>query len=216
MDDRVEKWRTIAQQEINNAGVPLPVEHILAIIQRESGGTVGALNPNGGDSGLMQVRPISLEEFNRNHDRKYTIEQLRGKNNESAAIQIRVGLWILAYYLKLAYRYIKKRIGRVALDDLVKITDTFYASGPANARKKLDKVHPTWDQIKQKYPNWGRIQPAELIWKRANEGGAQWSLADIDSWLEGEIVIDTKKSINGALIAILLVAIAWSILGSKK
>ena len=213
----VEKWREIAQKEINDSGVPLPVEHILAIIQRESGGTVGALNPTGGDSGLMQVNPISLEEYNRNNDKKYPIAQLRQKTESSAAIQIRVGLWILAYYLKMAYRYLKRRLGYVALDDLIKITDTFYASGPKRSKKKLDRIlQPTWDNVKENFPNWGRIAPAELIWQRANDAGAQWSLPQIDNWLEGQIVIETKKSINGALIAILLIAIAWTLLGRAK
>lgn len=217
IEPQIEKWKAMVQSEIARAGYPIPAEHALAIIRRESNGKAGALNPTGGDSGLMQLRPIALEEYNRNHNQKYTMGQLRGTSDESARIQIRVGLWILLYYLRAAYKYIKKRVGEVALDDLIKITDAMYAMGAAGARQKLDKVDPlTWDEIKRKFPAWHRIDPAEKIWSRANDYGANWSIESIGRWLEGQITDETKKATGGAILGILLIAIAWFYLSRRK
>lgn len=211
MDSRVEKWRDIASREISQLGVPLPVEHILAIIQRESGGTAGAVNASSGASGLMQVMAIALKDYNQNHERKFTMDQLRGHDTGSAAIQIRVGTWILSRFLKGAYRYLKPRLGTVPLDDLIKVTDTFYAAGPGNAKSRLNQINrPNWIAIKSRFPNWDRIRPAELVWERANDGGAQWNLPAIDSWLEGEAINDHQIASNGAIIGLLIIAAAWA------
>lgn len=213
----VQRWHEIAQKEIDRVRNPLPVEHILVLIERESRGRAGALNPTRGDSGLMQVIPESLQTYNANHQQKYTIQQLRGTSNSDAAIQIRVGLWILSHYVKKVYKYLKSKIGSVSLDDLVKLADASYASGWGNVKPKLDRLqNPTWDALKTKFPNWGRIEPGEKIWKRANEEGATWSLPAIDRWLEGEIQIDDGKKMNGAIIGILIIIIAWAMFGRKK
>lgn len=217
MKKSVERWRTAVQQEIDRLGVPLPVEQVLAVMWRESNGAPGAVNPSSGASGLMQVMPIALKDYNQNHKNKYTMAQLRGKTPASAAIQIRVGLWILAQFVKIAYRYIKKKVGQVALDDLVRIADTFYAAGPGAARKRLDKIEtPTWEAIRARLPNWDRVRPAELVWERANEGGAAWNLPAIDQWLEGTLVIDKKKAVGGAVLGLLIIALAWFWFSKKK
>lgn len=217
MDKRVEKWRNLAQSEINTLGVPLPVEHLLAIMLRESGGSPGAVNPSSGASGLMQVMPIALRDYNQHHSHKYTMGQLRGKSASSAAIQIKVGLWILSRFVRSAYKYLKKRIGQVPLDDLIRVADTFYAAGPGNARKRLDRLTtPTWEAIKSAFPKWDRVHPAELVWTRANEGGASWDLPAIDRWLESNLVVEKDKAMGGAMIGLLIIAIAYVILKRGK
>jgi len=209
MLESVARWKDVAQAELDKLGAPLPVEHVLAIMQRESGGKPGAVNPSSGASGLMQVMPIALTDYNQNHKVKYTMAQLRDKSAHGAAIQIRVGAWILARFVQSAYRYIKKRVGVVALDDLIRIADTFYAAGPGAARRRLDKIMPTWANVRSAFPQWDRVGPAELVWNRSNEWGASWDLPRIDHWLEGNIVVDQQKAARGALIGVLLILAAW-------
>lgn len=210
MKESVEKWRYLALHEISKLGVPLPVEHILAIMQRESNGKAGVVNQSSGASGLMQVKRIALKDYNQNHSVQYTMDQLRGTDQNSAAIQIRVGLWILSRFVKSAYKYLKGKLGTVPLDDLIRVSDTFYAAGPGNAKPKLDQLNrPTWAAIKQKFPDWDRVVPAELVWNIANEEGAIWDLPRIDNWLEEEITNETNKAVGGALIGILIILAAW-------
>ncbi len=217
MKPRLEKWRDLVIQELKRARAPFPPEYVMSIIERESKGRAGALNPTAGDSGLMQVIPKSLRHYNNNHSRKHTLEQLRSSDRASAAIQIRVGLWILSQFTKSAYRYLKQRLPNVPVDDLMKVTDTFYASGPGRVKPKLDRIaKPTWDAIKARYPGWHRIEPAEFVWNFSKEGGANWDLPLMDQWLEGEIVVEDKTTISGALIGILIIMAAMMFFKGRK
>lgn len=204
--NRVERWRSIAQSEISRLQIPLPPEHVLAIIWRESNGTAGIVNQSSGASGLMQVMPIALKDYNQNHRQKYTMSQLR--SSSTPEIQIRVGTWILSRFLKSAYRYLKRRLGNVPLDDLIKVTDTFYAAGPAAAKRRLDRIErPSWDEIKSNFQNWDRVGPAELVWKRS--GPDNWDLRLMDVWLEGGIIDEDQSATSGALIGFLIIIAAW-------
>lgn len=217
MKASVEKWRSLAQQEIDRIQVPLPVEHVLAIMQRESNGRVGIVNQSSGASGLMQVMPIALREYNSKNGTNYTMSNLRGDDRNSAEIQIRVGTWILKSFVKGAYKYLKRKLGEVPLDDLIRVADTFYAAGPGAARRRLDQLHrPTWAAIKQRFPDWDRIRPAELVWERANAGGAQWNLPAIDQWLEGGIIDEVTETKHGAMIGILIIALAMALFSKGK
>lgn len=207
---RVERWRPVVEQELARLKAPLPPEHVLSVMQRESGGNPGAVNTSSGASGLLQVMPIALKDYNQNHRVKYTMAQLRGHSSQSTAIQVRVGLWVLMTFVKGAYRYLKKRLGQVALDDLIRVADTFYATGPARARARLNKLSsPTWEAIRARFPTWDRVRPAELVWNRANAWGGVWSLPAIDKWLESELVLDNKKTAGGAIVGLLLCLAAW-------
>lgn len=213
MTPNVSRWLDHVKSELARVDNPLPPEQILVLIERESGGNPNAINPTRGDSGLMQVIPESLETYNNNHADKYTMSQLRG----SAQIQIRVGLWILSHYIKKVYKYLKSKIGSVPLDDLIKFSDASYASGWGNVKPKIDQSPQfTWNSVKQKFPNWGRIVPSEKIWTRANEEGATWSLPALDQWIEGSLADDTKQNINGAIVGLLIILIAWAMFGRKK
>lgn len=210
MKPAIEKWRATAQRELDRLGAPLPASQVLAIMWRESNGQVGVKNPKSGASGLMQVMPIALKDYNQNHTQQYTMDQLRATDPASAGVQIRVGTWILTRFMKSAYKYLKSKIGGVPLDELVKVADTFYAAGPGASRRRLDQIqNPTWSNIKARFPNWDRIGPAELIWTRSNDDGANWALPDIDGWLEGQVIDDKKKATGGALIGVLLIVVAW-------
>lgn len=212
----VEKWRNLAQSEIDKSGVPLPVELALAIIKNESGGRVGAVNPTANDSGLMQVVPISLKWYNQKHARKYTMNDLQGKSDSSARIQIRIGLWVLASWWRIAYRYLKKRRPTVPLDDLARIADLFYARGQAGARRKIDKVAPNFEAIESAYPDWRPVGHARRIWALTNKAGATWDSTSIDNWLHGETIIEDKKTVGGAIAAVVIIAVAWMVLKKGK
>ncbi len=208
MSRGVEQWRTLTTAEIQRSGYPLPVDLVLAVMKRESSGRVGVRNPRSGASGLMQVMPIAMTHYNNEHRIKYTMADLRSDTDEAARIQIRVGLWILAFFWRSAYRYLKSKLGQVPLDDLVKTADFFYAAGPGNARRKLDRVpRPTFQNVKARFPNWDRIAPAQLVWDRSKD--APWDMSRIENWIQGEVDEEDERTGMGAALGLALIAIAW-------
>lgn len=200
----VEKWRSLVASELHAAGIPLPPEHILSLMYRESRGNPAAISIAGA-MGLLQVMPVSLNWYNKHHRVRYSVDQFRN----SPQAQIKVGIWILSQFMQSVFKYLKKRIGEVALDDLVRITDLWYATGPGNAKPRLDRITPTWPNIASTYPDWDRVKPAELVWTRANDEGATWDLSSINDWLSTNIINDKTKAAGGAAIALLVIAAAW-------
>jgi len=204
--ESVERWRTIVAGEIARMGLPFPADYVLGVIQRESNGNTGIVNSSSGASGLMQVMPITLDSYNAKHASKYTIDQLR--STSMPVPQIRVGIWVLSRYVKLAHDWLSKSMSNVPLDLLIKIADTFYASGPARVRKKLSGIVPTWENVKQKFPNWHRIKPAELVWSRSGN----WDLSSVARWLQTQIQEHEHEIKTGAMAALLIIAIGMWIM----
>lgn len=222
----VERWRAMAQEEIARQGVPFPVELVLSVIRKESGGQTG-IQSHKGASGLMQVMPGTLAEYNKYHTTKYDISDLRAKTQAAASIQIRVGIWVLKTYWQSAWRYLKDRLPQITIETLSKIASIFYVAGPGAGRKKLDKISkPTYDELAAKYPNWDPVAAgyALKIWNWTTEAGARWDPKAVDTWLGGGITDDTDTDTNnstddrisGALLAIIMMAAAWLILKGKK
>lgn len=207
----VERWRDLVRAELARAGYPLPPEHVLALMYRESRGDPAAKSKKGA-LGLLQVMPITLREYNRQHKTDISLAQLAS----SPQTQVRVGLWVLGDYMRQVAAYLRQRIGTVALDDLIRITDIFYATGPGNAKPRLNRIKPVWEIIAATYPNWDRVKPAEEIWDRANEGGAAWDMQAINDWLDTTIEADRKQTIGGAAIALAILAIAWWYFGKEQ
>jgi hypothetical protein len=200
----------MVEAEIRRSGYPLPPELVLAVMARESRGNPGVINPSSGASGLMQVMPIALKDYNRHNSPTISMDYMQLKNDGGARAQIRVGLWILARFWRGAYRYLKKKLGEVPLDDLAKTADFFYASGPANAKKKLDRVpRPTFEAVKARFPDSHRIAPAQRVWDSVRKMGGQWDLAAIDQWLEGGVIQQQQKTLFGAAAGLALIAVAW-------
>lgn len=211
---RVELWRTMVTQEIERQRLPFPADYLLAVIQRESNGKPGIVNPRSGASGLTQVMPIALKDYNQHHAEKYAMVQLR--DPDQPRCQIRVGLWVLKTFFRSAHRYLKKRLETIPLDDLVKITDTFYAAGPKNAKHRLNKLtKPTWVNVRARFPNWDRVTPAELVWQRAT-ADVIWNLPKIEKWLKTKIEDERKHAIGGAAIAIFIIALAFAFMQKGK
>jgi hypothetical protein len=213
----VAKWRPVIAAELARSGYPLPPELIEAVLSRESGGSVGVINHSSGASGLMQVMPIALRDYNQHHRRKYTMSDLRSKTTAGAQIQIRVGLWILARFWRGAFRYMSQKINNVEIDDLARIADIFYASGPGNAKKKLDQIVPTFDNAKARFPNWDRIIPAQRILDYVAAAGGQWDVVRIGDWLKTGKLIEQKKTAIGAAVGVLIIAVAlWYFQRGRK
>ena len=74
------RWAPLVLTELQKQSLPLPVELILAVIDVESRGVTGLVNPKSGASGLMQVMPIALKHYNRYsrgkiHNGRSTVEK---------------------------------------------------------------------------------------------------------------------------------------------
>lgn len=212
----VEKLRPMVLEEISRLKAPIPAELPLSVIRWESGGKTGVVNKSSGASGLTQVMPIALKEYNNHHSQKYTMSDLRDKTARGARIQIRVGLWIMGHFWKNAHRYLKDRLPIVPIDQLVKIADVFYAAGPANAKRKLDKIDATFEALAARHPDWSAIGHAKKVWSLAMDNGANWATDEIGRWLDGEVVIEDDKNKKGAFLVIVAIALAWYLFKKGK
>jgi soluble lytic murein transglycosylase-like protein len=161
----------------------LPVELILAVLQRESGGHAGEVNPKSGASGLMQVMPIALKDYNQRNGTAHTMADMRGKDNASGRKQIEVGIGVLAHFWKSAYKYLSKRYGAspVPIDELAIIADLFFAAGPGATQSKLNPLNPpTWAAVQAAYPTWNALPHPRHVLKEPKP----WNLSAIQAWLD--------------------------------
>lgn len=196
-------------------GYPWPVEYILAIIQSESGGNIGEVNPKSGASGLMQIMPIALKQFNIDTKLGYTMVDMKGKDDQSARRQVRVGLHIVGYMWRQAANYLKKRVSHIVFEDLVQISQLFYVAGQGAAKKKIDEVvEPTFAKIADRFAGWSAIPYTKRIWSDTASLKPVWDLDAVERWIGGSAgsgpdrpaIARTGK--NGFLIGVLAIAIA--------
>jgi hypothetical protein len=212
------QWEPAVRAELAARGIPLPVELILAVIRVESGGKAGTVNPHGHASGLMQILPITLKDFNQRHGTAYPLEDLQGQSDDSIRKQIQVGVDVLARYWKKAYKYLSNRAGggNVPIDDLARIADLFYRAGPGATRKKLDKLsNPTWIDIQAAFPDWAPLKHPKRVFKDA----IPWNLDKIGVWLEGqlgEVKKIAKDPKTGFAAGILLLMVAYWLMSKDK
>jgi len=161
------RWAPFVADELKKAGLPFPPELILAVIDVESRGVPGLLNPKSGASGLMQVMPIALQSYNAAHSVKYSIDDMRARDNPIA--QIRVGLWILGQFWRTAHRYLSGRLTSIPMDELAQISDLMYAAGPAAVKKLLNQLPvPTVDALRNRFPNWNALPHIVNVFDRVS------------------------------------------------
>ena len=205
--------------ELSARGIPLPVELILSLIKVESEGKAGIVNPESQASGLMQVMPITLNDFNQRHKTDYTINDLRGKSDDSVRIQLQIGIDVLALYWQKAYEYLSNRNEgkKIPIDDVSRIADLFYVAGPGATRKRLDQLsNPTWINVQEAFPKWVALKHPRRVFATP----ISWDLDKIGIWLESKLTGIKKISKNpktGFVAGILLLMWAhWLMKGKKK
>lgn len=209
------KWAAIASEEINRQRLPFPPELILALVDCESGGISGVVNPKSGASGLMQVMPIALESFNSVHSVKYDISDLRDSSNPVA--QIRVGTWILGQFWRNAFDYLSKRLQTIPIDELARISDLFYAAGPRAVKEKLETLPvPIYNAVRSKYPKWNALPHPERVFDKVSIQTI--SEIAVNKWLENSaktsIVYGKNKAAAAGTwltAAILSALIGWAV-----
>jgi hypothetical protein len=209
------RWSPVVDAELVRAGVPLPRDLILAVIDVESRGFPGITNPKSGASGLMQVMPVTLESYNQTHQSSpVSLYELRSSSAVAAVKQIRVGLWVLASYWKGAYKYLAGRLTAVPIDDLSRIADLFYVAGPGATRRRLDKLSlPSWAGVQAAFPSWVALPHPRNVFALLED--IQWPLEAIHDWVttEGSILEDPQTGLAVAVAGILM---AWWFMRGRK
>lgn len=217
--EKVKQWEPIVSEELSARGVPLPNDLILRLIQKESGGKAGVVRKGGSDSGLMQVLPNTLKDFNKRNGTNYTIEDLRGKDDASARIQIRVGIGVISHYWRRAYRYMNDRgVQDINIDDLAHIADLFYRAGPGATMKQLDKLSSlTWPTIDAAFPDWPPMKHPRSVFKTP----VDFNVGAIETWLKKSYKPPKQKQppkdpkMGFALAVLLLMTAYWLMKGKK-
>lgn len=182
---RTLRWAPVVTAELERQNVPLPDQLILQLIHVESRGKAGLVNPKSGASGLMQVMPGTLQDWNQKHGKSYPLSDLRGTSDEQARRQIEVGIGVLSTYWLGAYQYLSKRLDTVPVDELAHIADLFYVAGGGATKKRLNKLDtPTWAAVQERYPNWNALPHPRNVFKTPIES---WNVPAIEAWLSGPI-----------------------------
>lgn len=179
----VERWRATALAELSKQQIPLPVELILSIIERESAGFAGNVNEKSGASGLMQVMPVALKDYNQRHGTTYSMADMRGTDGLSAQRQIEVGVGIVGHFWKSAYKYLSGRYGQspVSIDEVARIADLFFAAGPGATQSRLNTMQPPfWENVQTKYPTWNALPHPRHVFAEPKP----WNLPAIQAWLD--------------------------------
>jgi len=207
------KQAPAVRAELAAQGVPLPEQLILQLMHVESRGKVGLINPQSGASGLMQVMPGTLQDFNKRHGRTYTMSDLQGTSDTAARRQIEVGIGVLATYWKGAYRYLKKRLENVPIDELAHVADLFYVAGGGATKKRLDKLSsPTWAAVQSAYPKWNALPHPRNVFKTQI---AHWDLSGIEQWLKGPIKQFLKDPRAGFALGVIILIVAYWLMKGK-
>lgn len=193
-------WAPVVDSELKRQKIPLPIELILAVIDIESSGVPGLENKKSGASGLMQVMPVVVQDYNKIHKSKTSIERMRDPNLGEE--QIKVGIWILGQFWKGAYNYLKNRMSNVPIDELMKIADLFYVAGPGATKKRLDKLsNPIWSSVLASYPKWNALPHTKKAIKKTE--GVLFDIDAIGDWLDGVVgKIDQRKGVGIAIVVI--------------
>jgi hypothetical protein len=214
VEKSVVKWTPLVVAELQRQGVPLPTELILSVMWVESRGKAGLVNPKSGASGLMQVMPGTLTDFNQRHGRAYTIADMRSDTDAAARKQIEVGIAVLAHYWKRAYKYLTNRLQSVPVDLLAHVADLFYVAGPGATMKRLNQLQAvSWESIQQRFPQWAALPHPRNVFAEP----IPWDTNQIGAWIEGPIDKITKDPKTGFALGLIILMVAyWAMNKGKK
>jgi soluble lytic murein transglycosylase-like protein len=212
--------------ELARGNYPWAPELVLSLIQRESGGKVGAVNQSSGASGLMQVMPGTLNHYNAKTGAGVPLSELRAKTPTAAVKQIIVGLWVLGTYWKSAFKWLNQENQgeNIPLDELARFSDSFYAAGPGRM-KELTRRQPRplkWAEWERRHPTSDITRHANAIWSNTVANNPTWNLQDIDSYVRGGQQIDPIIPVDpeptqrqGFLVALIIIAVVSYYLKTK-
>ena len=183
---QIERWRQFVQWECKDVSPDL----VLAIIKHESGGIPGlvagasckphALPLAGGGSitfnhalGLMQVIPGTIASYNASHPSDIVYyEDMKGQDERSARLQIRVGCAVYAKGVNNLYHYDSQEFpaaspGTASPNQLI-LALVAYRMGSGAVRNKLNKLRAmgkplTFEALAATFPNWGQNQQGQWI-----------------------------------------------------
>ena len=181
---QVERWRPIVVQLAGD----LPVNLVLAIIWHESRGQAGAIGagktacailPSSSGArqvchalGLMQVVPRNVVAWNQTHVYKAGYNDMTGRTNAAAGVQIRLGVWVLKNaFAWLALKYGFPWPGGRLEAEQIKIGLMVYAWGQGHMKPYLDtlaadQVPITSAEISTRWPELGKPKNQPLMYSK--------------------------------------------------
>lgn len=211
------KWAPVIDAELARVNSPFPRDLILAVIDVESRGKAGLLNKKSGASGLMQVMPGTLEDYNQRHPSDpVSLAELRSSSAAAAVKQIRVGLSVLSHYWRSAYDYLSGRWTHVPIDELARVADLFYVAGPGNTQDRLNMMdNPTWAAIQARFPKWNALPHPRNVFSLIEE--LIWPTDQIAAWLDSDEPSKLGPSPKqGLFISMLAILAAWWMMKGRK
>lgn len=217
------RWENLTRDEIARGGYPFPVELPLSVCLVESSGSVGEVNPNSGASGLMQIMPNTLKDYNKNNSPDIPLSHLRSSDHKYAPEQMGVGLWVMGRYLKQGYNWISETNPNPPLSDLIKVSDLMYVRGPAGVRSDFrDVTSRLFADLEERRPNYQPFAHPRKVWRwTAEENHAVWDMNAIDEWVTGqtdppELPPPQIATQNGFIAALLVLAVASYYFSKKR
>lgn len=210
------KWAPIVDAELARAGLPLPRDLILAVIDVESRGKAGLLNPKSGASGLMQVMPGTLADYNERHPNEpVSLAELRSSSATAAVKQIRVGISVLSSFWRGAYNYLSDRWSNVPIDELAHVADLFFVAGPGATRQRLNMMpNPTWAAIQARFPKWNALPHPRNVFELLE--GFTWPTQQIAAWLNTPSSSLTPTPQQGLFLSLVAILAAWWMMKGRK
>ncbi len=223
---------------------------ILAIIKQESGGVIGkkagattkpwSIPSLYGETirynralGLMQVVPRTISGYNNRHPHAPVYyEQMSGKTETDARIQIRVGCDVLAKEVRNLHYYDPAAFPGTA-DDTNQLLCAIlgYRMGFGALKKKLNLLRErglalTYENIKREFPNWGLnpntglwvnrpIHYTNTVWSAALDHGMTPGSPNDDIPVPPDLP-ETQLAGGGGLVALAVIVIVFLEIGSKR
>lgn len=202
----VRRWAPVVDAELAREGNPLPRELLLAVIDVESRGKVGLVNPKSGASGLMQIMPGTLDDYNKARP-DVSLSTLRSSSITAAPAQIRVGVWVLGEYWRGAFRYLKSRMTTFPIDELAHVADLFYIAGPGATKSRLDLLDtPSWAAVQARFPKWNALPHPRNVFEIL--GPIEWPVDAIAEWIgQADTILDDPDT--GFVLAAVGILVTW-------
>jgi len=217
-----ERIKELVGAELSLGAYPFPPELIYAIIKVESNWVPGIVNHKSGATGLMQVMPAVVSDYNKRNKTNLTMSDLQRSDELSVKNQLRVGLWVLGVFWRGAYKYLQPRTKTVPVDELVKIADMYYVAGPGAARAKLDQLPtPTSAAVAERWPEWVALKHVNAVWSLTDSASPSWDLAAIDGWLgkapsQAPTIAGFGSGLGGFVLAAILLLVGWHFFNERK